>query len=146
MSRRSKIGLAPGTLIHVGVRHADQATMAGMRFAPQGALEARSLPDAAAAAAFATADQVAWVDVNGVHDVELVRQLGTGFGLHPLLMEDLVNTTQRPKAEDYGDRYYLVVPTNGVSEGSYGVDSNDDERPQSANACLPREIGTCPDL
>jgi magnesium transporter len=109
MSRRSKIGLAPGTLIHVGVRHADQATMAGMRFAPQGAVEARSLPDAAAAAAFATADQVAWVDVNGVHDVELVRQLGTGFGLHPLLMEDLVNTTQRPKAEDYGDRYYLVL-------------------------------------
>ncbi|MEX1051181.1 MAG: magnesium/cobalt transporter CorA, partial [Gemmatimonadales bacterium] len=34
---------------------------------------------------------------------------GTGFGLHPLLMEDLVNTTQRPKAEDYGDRYYLVL-------------------------------------
>jgi len=42
------------------------------------------------------------------------------------------------------DSYYLVVPTNLLTEGSYGLDSADDERPQGAPACAPQAIGICP--
>jgi len=43
-----------------------------------------------------------------------------------------------------GDRYFLVVPTNGTSEGSYGLQSDGSERPQGSSACLSRQIGSCP--
>jgi hypothetical protein len=43
-----------------------------------------------------------------------------------------------------GDRYFLVVPTNGTSEGSYGTQSGGGERPQGSSACFARMIGSCP--
>jgi hypothetical protein len=42
-----------------------------------------------------------------------------------------------------GDRYYLVVPTNGVVEGSYGLTGDGDERGQGTSACMPQSIGAC---
>jgi magnesium transporter len=55
--------------------------------------------------------------VEGVHDVDIIRHLGERFALHPLVLEDIVNTGQRPKIEDY-DRYLFIVlrmlkPTGG---------------------------------
>jgi len=43
-----------------------------------------------------------------------------------------------------GDRYFLVVPSNGTSEGSYGLQSGGGERPQGSSACFSRMIGSCP--
>ena len=43
-----------------------------------------------------------------------------------------------------GNRYYLVVPSNGATEGSYGKNSASVERPVSTSACLPQSLGTCP--
>ena len=43
-----------------------------------------------------------------------------------------------------GDQYYLIAPRNHTREGSYGIDSDLNERPQGAPACLPQTLGTCP--
>jgi hypothetical protein len=43
-----------------------------------------------------------------------------------------------------GSHYYLVVPTDGVTEGSYGVDSSSTERPQSTSPCKTQSLGNCP--
>jgi hypothetical protein len=43
-----------------------------------------------------------------------------------------------------GNRYYLVVPTNGATEGSYGKNKAGVERPASTAACAPQTVGTCP--
>jgi magnesium transporter len=52
---------------------------------------------------------VVWVNVEGVHDVELIRALGEKHVFHPLVLEDIVNTVQRPKIEDYGDYLFIVL-------------------------------------
>lgn len=52
---------------------------------------------------------VTWINVDGLHDVELVRKLGTHFGFHPLALEDVLHCTQRPKVEDYGSYHFLVM-------------------------------------
>jgi len=52
---------------------------------------------------------VTWINVDGVHQVEIIEQLGHCFGLHPLVMEDILNTEQRPKMEVYGDYLYIVL-------------------------------------
>ncbi len=45
---------------------------------------------------------MSWINIDGVHQVELIEKLGTHFNLHPLVLEDIANTGQRPKLEDYG--------------------------------------------
>lgn len=52
---------------------------------------------------------VLWVNVEGVHDVELIRTLGEKHIFHPLVLEDIVNTVQRPKIEDYGEYLFIVL-------------------------------------
>ncbi|MBN2023373.1 MAG: magnesium/cobalt transporter CorA [Pirellulales bacterium] len=52
---------------------------------------------------------VVWVDVQGLGNAETIRGVGATFGLHPLALEDVVNTHQRAKVEDYDDHLFLVV-------------------------------------
>jgi len=49
-----------------------------------------------------------WINVSGIHDVETIEKLGKSFNLHSLVLEDILNTNQRPKAEDF-DRYMFIV-------------------------------------
>ncbi|MEM7038265.1 MAG: magnesium/cobalt transporter CorA, partial [Bacteroidota bacterium] len=52
---------------------------------------------------------ISWINVEGVHDTALIQQIGEEFGLHPLVLEDIVNTRERPKIEDYQDYLYFVL-------------------------------------
>jgi magnesium transporter len=52
--------------------------------------------------------QCRWLDVEG-HDVDLIRGVGNRLGLHPLVMEDVVNVGQRPKVEEYEECLFMVV-------------------------------------
>jgi magnesium transporter len=52
---------------------------------------------------------VTWVRVEGLQNVEVIRQIGDAFGLHPLVQEDILNTDQRPKMEDFEDYVYVVL-------------------------------------
>jgi magnesium transporter len=52
---------------------------------------------------------VTWIDVQGLGDERILRQLGERFGLHPLALEDVVNAPQRPKIEEYQDQVLLIT-------------------------------------
>ncbi len=52
---------------------------------------------------------VTWIDIDGVHNVAVLEKLGDCFGLHKLVTEDILNTDQRPKTEDYGEYLYTVL-------------------------------------
>jgi len=52
---------------------------------------------------------VTWINIDGLHEIEVIEKLGSCFGLHPLLLEDILNTDQRPKMEDYGDYIFIVL-------------------------------------
>jgi magnesium transporter len=58
-----------------------------------------------------TAPQILWLDVQGLGDEQLLRRLGELFGLHPLLLADVVNVPQRPKVEDYDNVHLIVTRT-----------------------------------
>lgn len=55
------------------------------------------------------AGSVVWINVEGIHDVGVIKRFGDCYGLHPLVLEDIVNTNQRPKIEDYGDYIFIVA-------------------------------------
>lgn len=50
-----------------------------------------------------------WLNVHGVHEPHIMEEIGARFRLHPLVLEDIANTHQRPKVEDYGDYIYVVL-------------------------------------
>ena len=52
---------------------------------------------------------VVWLNVDGVHQPEIIEQVGKSFGLHPLVAEDIASTGQRPKMEDFDDYIFVVV-------------------------------------
>jgi magnesium transporter len=74
-----------------------------------GDLRELELKNAAEGELFKKTDTVTWINVDGVHDTELIMKIGSGFELHPLTLEDIVHTGQRPKMEEYDDYIFLVV-------------------------------------
>jgi magnesium transporter len=50
-----------------------------------------------------------WINIIGIHDINLLEKISEGFGIHPLVIEDIVNATQRPKIEDYGNYLFVVM-------------------------------------
>ena len=53
--------------------------------------------------------KITWINADGVHNTKVVQLICDQFNIHPLVQEDIVNTTQRPKIESYGDYFYFVV-------------------------------------
>jgi magnesium transporter len=103
-----KAGMIPGTLVHVGEEGGAPVRVTAIRYSLE-QVEELVVTDLSAFLAAPRHPGVTWVNVEGVHDVSIIQQLGDHFGLHPLLQEDVANTEQRPKLEDYGDFLFLVL-------------------------------------
>lgn len=118
-TRSHKAGLPPGTAVHIGARHTEATRIRVMRYSAE-AFEEREIQSVDELAAM-RGQGVLWLHVTGVHDVEFIARLGDAFGLHPLVREDIANTEQRPKLEDYGEYVYVVVKLLRDGGGAPGV-------------------------
>lgn len=113
--RRMKVASSPGVPVHFGEERSFQPAVSVITYGPDGVDEFDMVPGADPPEP--TAERpVVWIDVDGIHDVDLVLQLGEQFGLHPLLLEDVANSDQRPKVEEFEDYLYLVLKMVRVDE------------------------------
>ncbi|NHF60130.1 magnesium/cobalt transporter CorA [Flavobacteriaceae bacterium TP-CH-4] len=119
---RRKIGKAPGTITYLGKREKTASVLKVIEYDEQ-KLEEFETSDVDALASFRAGPCTSWIDVVGINDESFIEHLGKVFGLNPLLLEDAVNTEQRPKIDDYGDylfgvfkMLYLDEQKNIVSE------------------------------
>ncbi len=106
--RSIKSGLPPGTLVHIGDKSNKPAHISVIGYSP-GGVEERHFEQVDQYLENPRDSDVVWVNVEGVHDVDLIRILGEKHTFHPLVLEDIVNTVQRPKIEDYGDYLFIVL-------------------------------------
>jgi magnesium transporter len=106
--RSKKAGLPPGTLVHTGDATGAQARVAMLEYDADQVTEREitrvgdCLPDR-------QGETNRWISVYGLGQLETLEALGQVFGLHPLVLEDIANTDQRPKMEDYGEYLYIVL-------------------------------------
>jgi magnesium transporter len=70
---------------------------------------------------FKTTDTVTWIHINGLSSVNLVEELGKAFGIHPLILEDILSTDQRPKMDDLDTYLYLGLKVLKVTEKPFSV-------------------------
>jgi len=112
--RSKKTGLSPGTLIHIGEKRGDAIDITLFKYSGQQCDEhAVADPNDLHPPADET---VMWVNVGGVHKADVLEVFGKQFGLHPLLLEDITNTDQRPKLDDYETYLFLVMKMLAVNE------------------------------
>lgn len=114
-SRAMKVGQAPGSLIYIGQKRNDQARMRLIRYTAESVQEKENLLISDLAAC-KNDDAVNWIDVDGIHDSSLIEQIGEQFGIHALLLEDIMNSTTRPKVE-FGEDYLFITLKSIESEG-----------------------------
>jgi magnesium transporter len=108
-SRRSqKAGLPPGTLIHIGDKKVEKPRILLIEF-DDDHLNEKELTALSDWKPVSDGKTVTWLDIGGLHETGLIEQVGQYFSLHPLLLEDIVNTDQRPKVDDYPDHLYVVL-------------------------------------
>lgn len=106
--RGKKVGAAPGTLIHIGPVSASETRINQILYSPTQIEE--SNPKSAADCHLPTAQSgMAWYNIDGLHNPEIIREIGGIFKLHPLIMEDILNTDHRPKIEVHDDYLYIVI-------------------------------------
>lgn len=109
IARRShKVGLAPGSLVPVEVSDAEPVRMHLLEYDTGGVRE-REVETVDEVLPLRDSPTVTWLNVDGLGDVELVEDLGGRFDLHPLVLEDVLNTGHRPKLEDYDDYLFVVL-------------------------------------
>src|SRR4030043_479558 len=106
--RSKKAGLPPGTLVHIGERKAKDLKITLIDY-DEVHFQEREIEKIEECFVFRDRQTVTWINVDGLHQVEILEKLGECYGFHPLMLEDILNTDQRPKMEDYGDYIYIVL-------------------------------------
>lgn len=105
---RSKAGLPPGSLVYVGEKTKAPSRITLFDFDPDRYAE-KTITNLEECVPFKEQKSITWINVDGLTDVSFISQLDQLFGVHPLVLEDIVNTDQRPKMEDYGEYMYVVL-------------------------------------
>ena len=105
--RTKKAGLPSGTLVYTGEKRDEPVKIHVIDF-DEANFQEMELVSVDACIPYKDKPTVTWINVDGVHNVPLLAKLGDCFGLHRLVMEDIMNTDQRPKMEDYGEYLYIV--------------------------------------
>lgn len=101
-------GASPGTVMYIGEERTEPVVVRQICYGPEAALES-TVVAAANCKPPIQPQGVTWYTIDGVHDAEVLRVLGANFNLHPLVLEDIANTKQRPKIEDFDDYIFIAM-------------------------------------
>lgn len=105
--RNASKGLSPGSLIFIGQQKVENPRICLIDFNPED-LNEKDLASMDEAKSCLSPDTVSWINIYGLHDISIIQDTGRIFNLHPLLLEDILNTGQRPKMEEFEPNLFFV--------------------------------------
>lgn len=103
-----KTGLPPGTPVYTG-RHIDKPVQITLIDYDEHTFKEETLETVQQYISCKDSPSTSWININGLHDIDVIQQTGQHFDLHPLVLEDIVHVGQRPKFEVYGSYLYIVL-------------------------------------
>lgn len=107
--KRSRTGLAPGEVEEADVEDHSAPRISAWVYDAEELLEREDISIQEAMDLVAD-DKVTWINIDGLGDLEVLETVWERFDIHPLVREDIVNTFQRPKFEEYPSQGFLVLP------------------------------------
>ena len=105
---KTKAGLSPGTLVHVGEKKIENVRIRVIDYDERN-MEERDLGAIEECFPYKGKPSVSWINIDGLHQTDLIEKVGKNFNLHSLVLEDILHTDQRPKMDDYEDYLFLVL-------------------------------------
>ncbi len=105
---RKHIGKAPGTLVYTGKKTEKELKIESFDYTKETITE-NVLTNIEDVKAHKETDSVTWINIDGLNAITEIEKIGKQYELHPLVLEDIVNTTQRPKIDEYDDYLFVVL-------------------------------------
>lgn len=116
-----KIGQPPGTLIYTGNRVGEFKIVCILYDSKE--YRELEIEDVEECLPSKDSSKVMWLDLVGLHRVDVIEKIGRLYNIHPLVLEDIVNVNQRPKVEYFDEYIFLVVKTLTYNEASQSIES-----------------------
>jgi len=101
-------GLVPGAAVFIGKKKVDEIRIRVIDY-DKSKLHEDELKSISDGTEFKETNTVTWINIDGLHDNNLMKEIGESFDLHPLLIEDIMNTDQRPKLHESDNNLFLVL-------------------------------------
>ena len=105
-----KAGLPPGDLVHVGDRKVERVSIIRIEYDGD-ILKEEIIAGPELMESVFESSRVNWIIVNGLHEVDIIERIGRHFGIHNLVLEDILNTVQRPKMDVFEEYAFIVMST-----------------------------------
>ena len=115
-----KAGMSPGTLVHVGSVHDIEASMWLIDYSKD-TIEKQQIHSVDDIRHYLDSNTVTWLNIEGLSNVTLIESVGQLLHIHPLVLEDILNTHQRPKLEEYDDYLYIVLKRLSLESDDFAV-------------------------
>lgn len=115
-----KAGLPPGAIVHVGDVHQDNTKIFVINYDVD-SIEESYVESPERLLEYKNSDMLTWVIVEGLSDSDLIGKIGELFDIHPLVIEDILTTHQRPKFEEYDQYLYIVLKSLMSDTGEFTV-------------------------
>jgi magnesium transporter len=106
--RSAKTGLPPGSLVHIGEEKPVETKVTVLHY-NEDEYQEIEVKDIEQPLPPKDTPGVTWINVEGISHADTIEKIGKHFNLHPLLLEDIMNSDQRPKMEDYDDYLFVVL-------------------------------------
>ncbi|HET8753577.1 MAG TPA: magnesium/cobalt transporter CorA [Salinimicrobium sp.] len=99
---------APGTVTYIGRKSAEDTKLEVIDYNPE-SFERFTSTSPQDAFKFEEEKNVTWINIDGLNNISEIEKVGKYYGLHALMLEDVVNTNQRPKFDEYEDFVFMVI-------------------------------------
>jgi len=117
-----KAGSSPGTLVHIGEQKVDETRITLIDYDEEH-MQERVLDSIEEAFPLKDLPTVTWINIDGLHEIDIIEKVGQHFNLHPLVLEDILNTGQRPKTEEFEDLIFVVLKMLHYNENAEKIRS-----------------------
>ncbi len=108
ISRTAQKGSVPGTIEYIGKPRLEEIKIDLLEYDESTIAEMHSISLVKELDSYLIRPTIKWIQVTGVHNSEIINEIGNKFGIISLDLEDIANTTQRPRIEERDDYIFLV--------------------------------------
>jgi magnesium transporter len=118
----SKVGLPPGSIVHVGEQKIEKVKITLTEY-DENNVDSCEINSIEEIEPYTDTPQVTWVNVCGLHETEFIKQIGEKFNIHPLVLEDILNTETRPKLEISDNYVFITIKMLAYNDEEKQIDS-----------------------
>ena len=106
--KSKKVGLPPGSIVHIGNKRDEKVKITIVDYS-EAKFQEKEVKSVEECFPYKDKSTITWINIDGVHEVKVIEEIGKHFNLHPLILEDIVDTDQRPKIKDFGDYIFIIL-------------------------------------